>query len=529
MRISTRTFAFLLSSCALALVAACGDDGGASTDAPRSSDASATIDGPSDAVGPDAAAPLGTTCTLGSECASGECVDGVCCDQACDSGCIACAAALTGGSDGVCAPVLVGTDPRDVCAADAATCGGAACDGFGACAAATAGTVCRPSAGACDQVESCDGVARQCPVDGFASAAQTCRASLGPCDPAETCSGAAAACPADVLASAATVCRAANGMCDVAESCTGASSACPADVLASTATVCRATNGMCDVAEACTGASSACPADVVASAAVVCRPSAGSCDVAESCTGTSATCPTDVVTASGVSCRASAGTCDVAEVCDGSSGACPTNQFQPRGAPLCAPYTCSGAGASCLTSCISSADCVVDARTVCDGGVCRAGKFAFVTSTVFTGATIGGLAMADATCQARAAVGGLSGTYKAWLSTDTSAASSRLTHATVPYVRTGDKLIIANSWTDLTDGTLDRPISLTEVGGVANGPVFTGTRTDGGTPGNFDCGDWTSTSGFGYVGTSSAINANWSQSNTQGACAGPARLYCFEQ
>jgi hypothetical protein len=51
----------------------------------------------------------GSECTDDAQCASGECVDGVCCESACGGGlvddCVACAAALTGAADGVCAPL----------------------------------------------------------------------------------------------------------------------------------------------------------------------------------------------------------------------------------------------------------------------------------------------------------------------------------------------------------------------------------------------------------------------------------------
>lgn len=41
-------------------------------------------------------------------CQNGNCVDGFCCDSACTNPCLACSAALTGGSDGTCAPALAG-------------------------------------------------------------------------------------------------------------------------------------------------------------------------------------------------------------------------------------------------------------------------------------------------------------------------------------------------------------------------------------------------------------------------------------
>src|SRR6185436_10909765 len=58
----------------------------------------------------------GQACVDGDECASGHCVDGMCCDQACDGTCEACDAASKGsGPDGTCSFVIAGTDPRGQC------------------------------------------------------------------------------------------------------------------------------------------------------------------------------------------------------------------------------------------------------------------------------------------------------------------------------------------------------------------------------------------------------------------------------
>ena len=127
---------------------------------------------------------------------------------------------------------------------------------------------------------------------------------------------------------------------------------------------------------------------------------------------------------------------------------------------------------------------------------CDAFKRVFVTSTTYDG-NPGGLAGADAICAARAAAAGLSGTYKAWLSSSTTSAASRLTHATVPYKRT-DGVTIANNWTDLTDGAIAEPITHDEFGHEISsyGVVWTGTASDGSSLGggfgsNDFCSDWT--------------------------------------
>ena len=74
---------------------------------------------------------------------------------------------------------------------------------------------------------------------------------------------------------------------------------------------------------------------------------------------------------------------------------------------------------------------------------------------------MGGLVGADAACQQRAAVAGLTGTYKAWLADATSSPATRLTHHLGPYQLTTG-VIIAQGWSDLTDGNLANKIDRDE-------------------------------------------------------------------
>jgi hypothetical protein len=83
--------------------------------------------------------PLGINCSAGSECLSGFCVDGRCCNTACDGGdttnCQACSIAAGAASNGTCAT-------------------------------STAGTVCRASVDlSCDLAETCSGTSTACPPD----------------------------------------------------------------------------------------------------------------------------------------------------------------------------------------------------------------------------------------------------------------------------------------------------------------------------------------------------------------------------
>jgi Kelch motif/Galactose oxidase, central domain len=84
------------------------------------------------------ASPSGRSCSYDLDCASGFCIESVCCERRCSGSCESCLAERQGqgGQDGVCAPILVDTDPKDACTTeDPASCGQTgACDGKGACA-----------------------------------------------------------------------------------------------------------------------------------------------------------------------------------------------------------------------------------------------------------------------------------------------------------------------------------------------------------------------------------------------------------
>jgi hypothetical protein len=87
----------------------------------------------------------GEACSVGMECATGHCVDGVCCESDCRAACRSCA---LGDSKGLCRPVPGGTpDPRGVCEdRGAASCqGNGLCDVAGDCAVYPAGTICEPA------------------------------------------------------------------------------------------------------------------------------------------------------------------------------------------------------------------------------------------------------------------------------------------------------------------------------------------------------------------------------------------------
>ncbi len=174
-------------------------------------------------------------------------------------------------------------------------------------------------------------------------------------------------------------------------------------------------------------------------------------------------------------------------------------------------------------------------------GGCFAPKTVFVSSSTHSGA-LGGLAGADAQCNALASAAGLIGTFTAWLSDTSVDARSRVTHSPHPYLRT-DGVLVANDWDDLIDGALAAPINLDENGAPAVGSnaVWSATDTDGtqapGVSSATTCLDWTSNGATGpiaLIGLRFATNADWTDCVATGGCGANdcnstgQHLYCFE-
>jgi len=87
---------------------------------------------------------IGAACADGAECSSGFCADGVCCNVACSGPCVAC---NQPDQMGECFPVASGfKDPHGLCRDDGPeSCGqSGACNGAGGCARYPAETMCAP-------------------------------------------------------------------------------------------------------------------------------------------------------------------------------------------------------------------------------------------------------------------------------------------------------------------------------------------------------------------------------------------------
>ncbi len=189
---------------------------------------------------------------------------------------------------------------------------------------------------------------------------------------------------------------------------------------------------------------------------------------------------------------------------------------------------CAGQGASCTLTLSSNLTAAAHFRPN--------KNIAFVSSGRIIPGTIGSnLAAADAFCASAAQTAFLGGTvWKAWLSTSTATtninAPAHVGASTTGWIRV-DGRPIATSMTNLLAGKMYYPIQLNETGvDPINLAATTGTNADGTPIANGTCGDWTSTTGMTYCGSSSATFAYWSYSYAEAgdSCGAPFPIYCFE-
>lgn len=158
-------------------------------------------------------------------------------------------------------------------------------------------------------------------------------------------------------------------------------------------------------------------------------------------------------------------------------------------------------------------------------------KRVFLTQGSFSG-NLGGLAGADAACQAEATAASLPGTYRAWLSDASASAASRFPQNVGPYAMPNG-VLVAGSWGDLTDGSLLTPLNVTAAGAVVSGftRAWTGTQSNGSayTATADHCNGWTSTAGTGRTGFVHQAGAWTDVFPSQPCNTTGVRLYCFEE
>jgi MYXO-CTERM domain-containing protein len=121
----------------------------------------------------------GTACTSDSACASGHCVDGVCCNSDCKGTCLSCNQT---GRAGLCSPYVAGADPEGECTKGGGPCG-SSCNGAGACAFPSFGSTCGDCM-ICDGNGTCmtsyyDPSCLRPPLGGTGGSSYTTRSSYG--------------------------------------------------------------------------------------------------------------------------------------------------------------------------------------------------------------------------------------------------------------------------------------------------------------------------------------------------------------
>jgi hypothetical protein len=248
--------------------------------------------------------------------------------------------------------------------------------------------------------------------------------------------------------------------------------------------------------------------------------SAADCGSGGSCTGGSCSCTTGFRTCQGrcipdtACCAADCGPC---ESCQG-----PDCVYTCQSHQACVGGRCQCTAASCDGCCGSDGLC----------GAC----LVFVSSSGQNG-NLGGLDGADEICQrlASAPAANLPGTYRAWLSDVSGSPSTRFQQSAQPY-RRADGVIVADNWTDLTDGTLDNPINVTETGELIGSDSFIAWSNTAGNgtskTTDEDCNDWTAdTNAFrGRQGGNHNSDVGWTDLEPANFCNDPImRLYCFQQ
>jgi hypothetical protein len=212
----------------------------------------------------------GQTCSSGGQCASGNCIDGVCCNSACGTACYQCNLAT---SVGTCAAIpKYGTDsyPVNACV------GANQCDGAGTCKLAN-GQACGTNNGACASGYCVDGVCCESACNG------TCK----------TCNGTSPGTCTNVAQNATD-----PGTCTSPNSCDGAGT-------------CKKGYGV-----AC-GASSECASSYCVDGTCCHDGCTGQC---KSCANSAGTCTSNV--AAGTPDTNSAPTCADPNACDGNGGCC---------------------------------------------------------------------------------------------------------------------------------------------------------------------------------------------------------------
>jgi len=179
-------------------------------------------------------------------------------------------------------------------------------------------------------------------------------------------------------------------------------------------------------------------------------------------------------------------------------------------------------------------------------------KLVFIYISV-SDAGFGGVSGANALCQSAAnnnefkEYGWTSDRkFKAWISDASSSPAASFIHSTTPYVSPSYLIapiaehIIANDWSDLTDGTIKQPIDVPYTTGVGWCDTIWTATTVNGEPmvPAVNCNNWTSKEykDYGWYGRPSSsdgtedyLDYRWTHMGDGQSCAYLGCFYCFEQ
>jgi MYXO-CTERM domain-containing protein len=288
---------------------------------------------------------IGTPCTVGGECKSGFCADGVCCVSACNQPCYACSAAKGAVADGNCTP-LSGTpcDDGDACSIGdvcaAGTCQGGTpkqCIAMDTCH--VAGT-CDPLTGQCSQPKKPEGTpcsdGDACTQGDYCSGGVCVAGSAVVCTPPDTCHEGGSCNPATGMCQFSA--KPDGTACDDGNACTQTDTCIAGACVGKNPVICPEPDA-CHVATPCDKISGQC--------GLAPRPDGTSCDDNDPCT-TGDHCVSGACQAgTPVACKPS-DECHIAGTCSLTTGGC-SNPTQPDGAP------CTG-GMCIAGKCETSAD-----------------------------------------------------------------------------------------------------------------------------------------------------------------------------
>jgi Protein of unknown function (DUF1554) len=183
------------------------------------------------------------------------------------------------------------------------------------------------------------------------------------------------------------------------------------------------------------------------------------------------------------------------------------------------------------SACVNDDQCCPAGCTPDQDSDCSLPNHMFVTSTTYAG-NFGGLAGADARCNERARIAGLSGSFVAFLSTISVPAVSRLEGSSGWVLADGQPF--ANTVEDIRNGKLFYPPRVDEFGKLRPGnetdeSVYTGTKFDG-SPNQWNCANWTSSAAASQGGSYNATKDHWLWywGAAEGSCGNAYHIYCFE-